>query len=187
VVKGLKDWAQDWKPSPCGGALLTECVKYTAFSGSIWEPREPCRAWWLQSVGALETHSDGHSTCFVPLEGCCSWLARLYLQMCSSMSAGRGLREYQQGALCSNDAAGRGPGQEADFRSVVHAKRRLLHLLGRGLPFWAAWWLSSFYLVLQFHPPPLAQPGFLEEVSLFFLHCRIFLTLMQLTWAIRLQ
>lgn len=78
-------------------------------------------------MGALETHSEGHSTCFVPLEGCCTWLVRLYLQMCSSTSAGRGLREYQQGALCSNDAAGRGPGQEAYFQSLVQAQRRLLH------------------------------------------------------------
>lgn len=136
-VKGLKEWAHDWKPlvsvlserTFCPRSVLNTSRSRAAF-GSLGSHAERGDC---SPVGALETHRDGHSTCFVPLEGCCTWLARLYLQMFSGMSAGRGHREYQQCGLCSNDAAGRGPGQVADFRSVVHAKRRLLHLVGRGL------------------------------------------------------
>lgn len=40
-------------------------------------------------------------------------------------------------------------------------------------------------VVLQFGP--CCTAWLLEEVSLFFLHCPTFLTLMQLTWAVGLQ
>lgn len=46
----------------------------------------------------------------------------------------------------------RGPGEEADFGSVVHARSCLLQLVGRGFPVWvwAPRWLSSFCLTLQY-------------------------------------
>lgn len=120
---------------------LTECVIYTSrcpqpgracgSHGSSAE-RGDCSPWGPRNPKVVVT---GRA---LSLQSCCTRLVRLYLQMCFSvLAAVRGHQEHQQCGLCSKDTARRGSGEEADLVSMVHARRRLLHLVGRGLPVWA--------------------------------------------------
>lgn len=129
-VTDLESWECTQKLSPCSYRY----IMLSAACGSLGNSAErgDCSPWGPRNPKVVVT---GHA---LSLQSCCTRLVRLYLQMRFSMLvAVRGHQEHQQCGLCSNNTAGRDSGEEADLESMVHAQRRLLHLLGRRLPVWA--------------------------------------------------